>query len=87
VLFAATARAQVTTPDNLTFDGGKSSFTMPFELVDNRIFVSVTLEGKGPFRFILDTGGYGGISGSARARSPRMMWRVTSAARYSSSSQ
>lgn len=62
VLFAATSRAQVATPNNLTFVGGKSSFTMPFELVDNRIFVNVTLEGKGPFRFILDTGGYGGIS-------------------------
>jgi hypothetical protein len=62
VLLAATARAQVPTPNNLTFVGGKSSFTVPFELVDNRIFVNVTLEGRGPFRFILDTGGYGGIS-------------------------
>ena len=59
---AATARAQVSTPDNLTFVGGKSSFTIPFELVDNRIFVDVMLEGRGPFKFILDTGGYGGIS-------------------------
>ena len=46
---------------NLTFDGGES-FVVPFELVDNRIFVGVWLEGKGPFRFILDTGGYGGLS-------------------------
>lgn len=46
---------------NLTFEGGES-FTVPFELVDNRIFVRVWLEGRGPFRFILDTGGYGGIS-------------------------
>jgi ABC-type amino acid transport substrate-binding protein len=59
---AATVRAQVTTPTNLTFDGGKSSFTVPFELVDNRIFVGVTLDGRGPFKFILDTGGYGGFS-------------------------
>jgi hypothetical protein len=62
VSFAAETRAQVTTPNNLTFAGGRSSFTVPFELVDNRIFVAVTLEGKGPFKFILDTGGYGGIS-------------------------
>jgi hypothetical protein len=62
VSFASEARAQVSTQNNLTFTGGKSSFTMPFELVDNRIFVPVMLEGKGPFRFILDTGGYGGIS-------------------------
>ena len=62
VSFAREASAQVTTPDNLTFAGGKTSFTVPFELVDNRIFVNVTLEGRGPFKFILDTGGYGGIS-------------------------
>ena len=58
----ATARAQVEVSKNLTFDGGKSSFTVPFELVDNRIFVGVMLEGRGPFKFILDTGGYGGFS-------------------------
>jgi len=62
VLFAATVRAQVETSKNLTFVGGKSSFTVPFELVDNRIFVNVMLEGRGPFKFILDTGGYGGFS-------------------------
>lgn len=46
---------------SLTFEGGES-FTVPFELVDNRIFVGVWLEGKGPFRFILDTGAGGGFS-------------------------
>jgi hypothetical protein len=46
---------------NLTFEGGES-LVVPFELVDNRVFVGVWLEGRGPFRFILDTGGYGGIS-------------------------
>jgi hypothetical protein len=35
---------------------------MPFELVDNRIFVDVQLNGKGPFKFILDTGGYVQVS-------------------------
>jgi hypothetical protein len=60
--FAATARAQVSAQSNLSFVGGRSSFTVPFELVDNRIFVDVTLEGRGPFKFILDTGGYGGLS-------------------------
>lgn len=59
---AATARAQGATPNNLSFDGGKTSFTMPFELVDNRIFVNVMLEGKGPFRFILDTGADSALS-------------------------
>lgn len=46
---------------NLTFTGA-DSFTTPFELVDNRVFVDVWLDGKGPFKFILDTGGYGGFS-------------------------
>jgi hypothetical protein len=59
---AAVARAQGTTPGNLSFVGGKSSFTAPFEMVDNRIFVDVTLEGRGPFKFILDTGGYAALS-------------------------
>jgi len=57
---AGAARAQGAA-SNLTFEGGES-FTVPFELVDNRIFVGVWIEGKGPFRFLLDTGGYGGIS-------------------------
>ena len=57
----AAARAQ-SPPSNLTFLGGEDSFTVPFELVDNRIFVDVWLEGRGPFKFILDTGGYGGFS-------------------------
>jgi hypothetical protein len=37
--------------------GGKSSVTRPFELIDNRIFVEIKLNGKGPFRVIFDTGG------------------------------
>jgi hypothetical protein len=45
----------------LTFEGG-DSFGVPFESVDNRIFVNVWLEGRGPFKFILDTGGYAGLS-------------------------
>jgi membrane-associated protease RseP (regulator of RpoE activity) len=49
-------------PSNLTFLGGKDSFTIPFELVDNRIFVGVWLEGRGPFKFILDTGGGAALS-------------------------
>jgi hypothetical protein len=61
VASAAAARAQVRPASNLTFEGG-DSFGVPFELVDNRIFVEVWLEGRGPFRFILDTGGYAGLS-------------------------
>src|SRR4029077_17883180 len=34
---------------------------LPFELIDNRVFVEVRLNGRGPFHFILDTGA-GGFS-------------------------
>lgn len=30
---------------------------IPFELVDNHVALDVTIDGKGPFRFIFDTGG------------------------------
>jgi hypothetical protein len=31
--------------------------TIPFELVDNHVSLPVTIDGKGPFRFLFDTGG------------------------------
>jgi hypothetical protein len=34
----------------------KSSVVLPFDLIDNRIVINVRLNGKGPFRFIFDTG-------------------------------
>ena len=34
----------------------KAAFTLPFELIDNRVFIEVRLNGKGPYHFILDTG-------------------------------
>jgi Aspartyl protease/PDZ domain len=39
--------------------GGKTSATLPFELIDNRVFVEVRLNGRGSFHFILDTGASG----------------------------
>jgi hypothetical protein len=35
---------------------GKTTTKLPFELIDNRVFVEVKLNGRGPFHFILDTG-------------------------------
>ncbi len=43
-------------PD-FVFAGGKVSTTIPFELINNHIYVQVGLNGKGPFRFLCDTGG------------------------------
>lgn len=37
--------------------GGATSVTVPFELVNNHIYVDVLLNGKGPFRVLCDTGG------------------------------
>jgi hypothetical protein len=36
--------------------------TLPFELIDNRVFVDVMLNGQGPYKFIFDTGGIATIS-------------------------
>jgi hypothetical protein len=41
-----------------TFRAFASSYsTIPFELIDNRIFFEALVNGKGPYHFILDTGG------------------------------
>jgi len=39
----------------------KTSFTLPFDLVDNRVFVEARLNGRGPFHLLLDTGA-GGVA-------------------------
>jgi len=44
--------------------GSPRAFTLPFTLVDNRVFVDVTLNGRGPFHFILDTGATADVSDS-----------------------
>ncbi len=36
--------------------GGKEIVTIPFELINNRPFVKLMINGKGPFRFVIDTG-------------------------------
>jgi len=45
-----------TTPHDFSIAGGQTT-TVPFELVNNHLYVKVSLDGKGPYRFILDTGG------------------------------
>jgi hypothetical protein len=40
----------------------QADFTLPFEVSDNRVFVDVWLNGKGPFHFILDTGAEAALS-------------------------
>jgi len=36
---------------------GGSETSVPFELIDNHVYLDVMLNGKGPYRFIFDTGG------------------------------
>lgn len=36
--------------------GGKEVVSIPFELVNNRPFIKIMINGKGPFRFVIDTG-------------------------------
>jgi hypothetical protein len=50
--------------DSSAFADAKTSFTLPFDLVDNRVFIEARLNGRGPFRFLLDTGA-GGVTVSA----------------------
>jgi len=47
---------QAPTPD-FAIAGGKSSTTVPFELLNNHIYIDVKLNDKGPFRVLCDTGG------------------------------
>jgi Aspartyl protease/PDZ domain len=58
VVFAAVVPCGAPLPASAGDDALPSgTTTIPFELVDNHAVLSVTLNGKGPFRFAFDTGG------------------------------
>jgi hypothetical protein len=44
-------------PADFTVAGGATAVAVPFELINNHLYVEVKLDGKGPFRVLLDTGG------------------------------
>jgi hypothetical protein len=44
-------------PPDFSIAGGKTSTAVPFELLNNHIYLNVKLNGKGPYRFLCDTGG------------------------------
>lgn len=52
---AAALRRPVSHVTDFSLPGGTTS--IPFELVDNHVALNVTIDGKGPFSFIFDTGG------------------------------
>ena len=43
-------------------EGGSRSVTLPFRLLNNHVYVEATVNGKGPYTFIVDTGGHTLIS-------------------------
>jgi hypothetical protein len=42
---------------DFSISGGASATSVPFDLVENHVYLDVMLNGKGPYRFIFDTGG------------------------------
>jgi hypothetical protein len=44
-------------PPDFTIAGGQTSTQVPFELLNNHIYLEVRLNGKGPYRLMCDTGG------------------------------
>ena len=44
-------------PPDFGFARGASSVTVPFELINNHMYVDVKLNGRGPYRLLCDTGG------------------------------
>lgn len=55
------AQTQLAKPDSNVHDfsiaGGATQTEIPFDLVENHVYLDVTLNGKGPYRFVFDTGG------------------------------
>ncbi|MBV8333363.1 MAG: aspartyl protease family protein [Candidatus Eremiobacteraeota bacterium] len=42
---------------DFSMNGGRTSTTLPIDLIDNHVYLDVMLNGKGPYRFVFDTGG------------------------------
>jgi predicted aspartyl protease len=62
VAVLATAFGHATDQTTVAFNPHRSSISVPFRLMDGRIFVDVSVNGEGPFAFIFDTGGNAVIS-------------------------
>ena len=45
-------------PTGASIEGGAASATVPFRLLNNHLYVQVLVDGKGPYTFIVDTGGH-----------------------------
>lgn len=54
--------------DDFEIAGGKSSMTLPFELINNHIYMDLQLDGHGSLRVALDTGGVNVVTPAAAQR-------------------
>jgi predicted aspartyl protease len=54
----STYSCPTTPPTGATLQGGARSTTVPFRLLNNHIYVQAFVNGKGPYTFIVDTGGH-----------------------------
>ncbi|MGA7356819.1 MAG: aspartyl protease family protein [Candidatus Cybelea sp.] len=43
--------------DDFSINGTRTSTSVPIDVIDNHVYLDVTLDGKGPYRFVFDTGG------------------------------
>jgi len=50
-------RKPASTMHDFSMAGGAVSTSVPFTLIDNHVYLDVRLNGKGPFRFVFDSGG------------------------------
>lgn len=56
---AAKFAMHTTEPSDFALAPGTHSTTIPIELINNHIYLDARVDGKGPYRFIFDTGGQG----------------------------
>ena len=54
---ASTFEAPKTEKADAAIGGGAAQTMMPFTLINNHVYGQATIDGKGPYRFIFDTGG------------------------------
>jgi Aspartyl protease/PDZ domain len=45
-------------PTGASIDGGAASVTVPFRLLNNHIYLNAMVNGKGPYNYLVDTGGH-----------------------------
>ncbi len=55
-------------PPDFELAAGKTSTTIPFELINNHIYINAKLDGKGPFHLLCDTGGANIVTPEVAAR-------------------